>query len=415
MKSPLLRVNLAIADVLNESRLAEQSWLLSGASTYLDLTIFCFIPPGATKHPNLGVICEDVLPQDGNRFDLELGVNLPDLFPSLESSPEYAVEVLLPDRGTRTLCFSNVMARLRFDKDGSPMHALVPRRSIPSVRVGEVEFIPRDASVELLRTFASSRYVIDGATAEEALESHLAENIHDFIERLNRVLKVLPFADPHGGLIYSVAYSPTTFDGFYFVLRGRSDTPFGHGRVTAHAGRTILWPPILSSEYVSILRRYLDGSLATDDIEGLLHSARVFLDGGVTEYVLLLSVIAAEVATQRFVHKRLLAAGASKKRLNDLEKDLTYGLSLNLILYAVIPKDKTPDPHLMGKMNRARQLRNEYMHNGLRPTDEKEIAGIYQSTKEYVGYLREVEACMDEADAGKPESASPSQSQVKED
>jgi len=282
------------------------------------------------------------------------------------------------------------------------MHALIPRCAIPGVRSGQIQFIPKDASVELLRSFASSRYSIQGRTAEEALELHLEGSIHDFIERLNRVLRVLPLADPSGGLVYSVAYSKTAFDGFYFILRGHPKTPLGHGRVSPHLGRTLLRPPSLSLECESSLRSHLDGTLPVDDIAALLQSARVFLDSGVTEYVLLLSVIAAEVATQRFIHKRLLAAGASNRRLNDLEKDLTYSIMLNLVLCAVTPNGKKPTPDLVGKMNRARQLRNEYMHNGLLPTREAEVAEIYHSTKEYVEYLREVEAYLGGAESKEP-------------
>ena len=344
------------------------------------------------------MICENVLPQEGNKFDLELGVSLPDLFPNLNGVSEYVLQVSLADRGIKNLCFSNVMACLRFEKDGSPFHALIPRRAVPQVRAGQIQFIPQNASVELLRTFTTSRYVIEGTTAEEALESHLHESLHDLLDRLNRVLKAIPFADPSGGLIYSGAYSPATFDSFYFMLRGAADTR-GHGRVAFHGGRTILRPPNLPAECENSLRRYLDGTTPLDDIKALLHTARVFLDGGVAEYVLLLSVIAAEVATQRFVHKKLLAAGVSEKRLKEMGKDLPYSVMLNVLVYAVTPKDKRPDTVLLGKMNRARKLRNDYMHYGLLPSEQEEIAEIYHDTEKYVEYLREIEAWLMEGDS----------------
>ncbi len=112
---------------------------------------------------------------------------------------------------------------------------------------------------------------------------------------------------------------------------------------------------------------------------------------GVKEYVLLLSVIAAEVATQRFIHKSLLGSSVSKTKLEEAEKDLTYSLMLNVVLVAVTPKNKKPDKGLLGKMNRARSLRNGYMHNGELPEDSKEIVDLYENTKEFVKYLRELD------------------------
>ena len=110
-----------------------------------------------------------------------------------------------------------------------------------------------------------------------------------------------------------------------------------------------------------------------------------------TEYVLLLSVIAAEVATQRFVHKRLLGSSVSKNKLDEFEKDLTYSLMLNVVLISVTPENMKPDKELLGKMNRARSLRNGYMHNGELPDDPKEIMDLYEHTKKFVKYLRDLD------------------------
>src|SRR5262249_30416963 len=279
---------------------------------------YFFLAPHLKKDASLGSFFENVRPKDGDKFQLELGVVLPDLFPNLEGHPEYVVPVA-HEGTTRELAFSNVMARLRFTRDEHLLHALIPRQALPKVRAGEVDFIPKEASVELLRTFSTCRFDIQGTTAEEALEEQCDACIHDMIERLNRFLKIMPFVDFAEGRVYSIAYSPANLPPFYFILKGDSEENLGHGWISPHVGRTMLNPPDLPSEQVALLTAYLGGTKNVDDVQALLHAARTFLDGGVNEYVLLLSVIAAEVATQRFVEKRLLATSVSKTKLLEAE------------------------------------------------------------------------------------------------
>jgi hypothetical protein len=64
---------------------------------------------------------------------------------------------------------------------------------------------------------------------------------------------------------------------------------------------------------------------------------------------------------------------------------------LDIVRFAVAPSGKQPDKELVGKMNRARGLRNEYMHKGVRPKDPGEIAALLDSTREYVCSLRAAE------------------------
>jgi hypothetical protein len=390
MRYPITFVGLATPDVPGEPLLKDHSWMLSGASSHFDLRGYFFLAPHLKKDASLGTLFENVLPKDGNQFQLELGVILPDLFPNLEGRPEYVVSIA--HEGTsRELAFSNVMARLRFTRDEHLLHALIPRRALPKVRAGEVDFIPKEASVELLRTFSTCRFDIQGTTAEEALEEQCDTCMHDMIERLNRLLKIMPFVDLAEGRVYSVAYSRANLPPFYFILKGDSEDNLGHGWISPHVGRTMLNPPNLPSEQVALLTAYLGGTKNVDDVQAFLHAARTFLDGGVNEYVLLLSVIAAEVATQRFVEKRLLSSSVSKTKLVEAEKDLTYSLMLNIVLFAVTPEGRKPDKELVGKMNRARSLRNDYMHEGKLPVDQKELVDLFENTKRFVQYLRELD------------------------
>ena len=64
---------------------------------------------------------------------------------------------------------------------------------------------------------------------------------------------------------------------------------------------------------------------------------------------------------------------------------------LNIVLFAVTPEGRKPDKELVGKMNRARSLRNDYMHEGKLPADQKELVDLFENTKRFVQYLRELD------------------------
>jgi hypothetical protein len=393
MRTPITLIKLTTPDVPDESLLDAQSWILSGMASFFDLRGYFFLAPHLKKDASLGVLFEEIRPDNDGSFELEIGAILPDLFPNIDSKPEYVLAVDMAGT-TRDVCFSNIMSRLRFTKDEHLLHALTPRRSLSKVRDGEYDFIPPEASVELLRTFATCRYSIKGDNAEEALENSFESCIHDLIERLNKVLKAMPFVDMGLGRVYSIAYSRAGFSCFYFILKGEDEEKLGHGWISPHVGRTLLNPPDLDAEHSSELRQYLAGTRAVDDVEAILHSAQTFLDGGVLDYTLLLSVIAAEVVTQRYVYERL-SSSVSKTKLNKSQRDLTYSLMLNVILPSLVPDGQEIAPELIEELNRGRRLRNNLMHEGAAPTDAHEITNLLAATHNYVEQVRKIRECTD--------------------
>jgi hypothetical protein len=70
---------------------------------------------------------------------------------------------------------------------------------------------------------------------------------------------------------------------------------------------------------------------------------------------------------------------------------LTYSLMLNVVLFAITPDNKKPDKYLIGKMNRLRSLRNDYMHYGKLPKNPEEVRDLFESTKRFIEYLRELD------------------------
>ena len=109
-RTPITYVQLATPELASEPLLAEKSWMLSGVSSHYDLRGYFVLTHGLTKDASLGVLFSDVpTPEDG-RFQLELGVILPDLFPNYAENSEYCLSIKT-EAGQREVCLSNVMAR----------------------------------------------------------------------------------------------------------------------------------------------------------------------------------------------------------------------------------------------------------------------------------------------------------------
>jgi hypothetical protein len=122
----------------------------------------------------------------------------------------------------------------------------------------------------------------------------------------------------------------------------------------------------------------------------LIHIARRHLDAGAFEFCVLVSVVAAEIATQRFMVERWLAHGVSNKKLKDYETDYKFSMLLNVEIFLASPPDMKPDRRLIGQVNQARVMRNEYMHEGKRIKDKATAAGVLHNIVAYIEYIDQV-------------------------
>ena len=67
---------------------------------------------------------------------------------------------------------------------------------------------------------------------------------------------------------------------------------------------------------------------------------------------------------------------------------MTFGLLLNVQLPALAPPGRKPDPEVLGMINRARDLRNPFMHEGAFSSTRAELYEIYNAARALVEYLR---------------------------
>ncbi len=392
MRSPIIPIQLITPDTPQGFGLEKESWLACGLSSFVDMELYCFTPPNSNRGPDLGVPCENVPLRADGTFDLEIGVVLPDLLPALDGKYEYAIDVAVEGLPPRRLAVSNLMSRLRYQIEAKHYQALVHRSVLSEVRKGEVAFIPKDAPEEPLRTFVTSQFRISGATAAEALDEHLSDTFDTLLVYLNQVLRIASLVDEGPGRVYSTAYTRSTFEAFYFLLVGGSTEmdKVGHGRVMPHAGRTFFNPPTLPPEQSALVRGFLDGAGAPTDIHVLVHEARRYLEAGALNFSVLLSVVAAEIATRRFVVERCLAFGVSKKKLDNYESDYKFSMLLNVEMFVLTPPDMKPDRDMIGKVDRARVMRNEYMHEGKNVKDKATAYAVLGDVFAYIKYIDRV-------------------------
>jgi hypothetical protein len=247
-----------------------------------------------------------------------------------------------------------------------------------------------------LKTMVSSRFAIHGASAHEALEKHIEGCSDRLIECLNRVAIANLTANEHAfpGFL-SPNFDKSTFDSMYFIIRGSDPAEFGNWRLATSLSRAMLRPTVeFKNSHVAQVRAILGGSTAIDDVRKMMQMAISYAEGGLLEFALLQLVIAAEVATARFVHKMMISNGVSKTKIRELKNELTFSMMLNLDVIAFSPPAMKPDPSLLGKVNEARRRRNDLMHEGEFQCSKDYLRELHQHVREYVAHLDRVLAAL---------------------
>lgn len=388
MKAPLIYLKLVYPEKPKESLLTpEKTWLLSGLSTYKDYSIFGFLAPIHRKAPELGKIFNNINPKKDGNFDLELGVMLPDLLPNLNGKLDYSVEVSNKNDELKLLCLSNQMGMIYYKIDNEQLHALFPRCKLDKLSNNDIK-IPFGGPIQLLRTMVTTRFIIKGQCAEDALEENIETCLDVFINLLNKLLISNQMILNDGNITLSTSYDRNSFDFLYLIICGKDKNKFGHGKLALNLGKTAINPYNIVDEKADSLLSFLNGAIEIDEIKHTMYAAKNAIDGGLLKYALIQLVIASEIATADFVKKCLLAKGVSKSKWKDYGKDITYSHMLNLYLWSLTPAHLKPDRDLIGKINRARDCRNDLMHEGIFNLTKNEMRELYEATEEYLGYIQ---------------------------
>ncbi len=343
-----------------------------------------------TKHESLGRIFGDLEPDAEGNFILELGVTLPDILPNLEGNPDYTVEVALSNGDLRLLSISNRMILLHYERDGKQLHAIFPNEKLDAVKQSETFKIPPAASPQHLRTTVTSRFKISGTDAEDALERNIEISIFNFMESLNKLrssIQTLPSQDLS---ILSTRYESQSFPYFYMIVQGDPPTNLQHGKISTHIGRVALMANPIPADESDLLLSYLNGTRTIDPVMETMGAAKSSLDSGLLNHALLMMVIAAEMATSRYVKQKLLERGVSKSKWDESKTDVTYSQMLNLHLFALAPASLKPHRSLVGEMNKARTLRNKLMHEGEFASSKEDVQLLFSQTTRFLDYISKI-------------------------
>lgn len=384
-------IELAIPEEPKTSHLDEsQSWLLSGLSIWADHRVYGFFVGGRQKSEDLGRIFSHIPPSSKGTFEIELGATLPDLLPNLSGQLDYAVNIRLPGEPPRSLAVSNQMARLNCVRDGKAFHVLTPRHRLSHLENNETFQVPPNTPSQLLRTTVTSRFTISGHDAEEALELAIEQCIEKFLSLLNHFLASIQMIEDGPHCRFSQTFDVLSLASVYLIIKGDESGPFGNGILATHAGRLALNPPSIEGQKKEELLAYLSGEEQTDPIRLMISAARSSFESGLLQFSLLQMVIATEMATSKYIRSRFLALGVSRSKWDKAENDITYSQMLNVHLFVVAPDKLKPDRDLIGKLNRARELRNNFMHRGEFALQRDEALELLNTTERYLNYLKQL-------------------------
>lgn len=393
-RANLLRVRIAPRDAPSPLSINPgSSRLLCGASICNEYDVIWFLAPELNKDASLGRLFSELNPGPEGSFGIEVGAILPDLLPNLDGSDNYCVEIRDESGRINTLCVSNQMVEVRVAESETHRIMTMPLTMLPTMQAANSPH-PVDGSIppRFLRSMVSGRYVIHGTDAEDALEGSIDGIISEFLYSINAFLMANQML--LGTEVYPAlpsGYDRAMLDYLYFILWGDDENANRFGRIALNFSKIQLRPVAIEGEQASLLREYLKGSKEIDELVTLLCSAKSALDGGLLRFALLQLVIAAEMATTRYVRKALISKGVSNSRLKSYERDISYGMLLEIYLPALTPTDGKPDEIILTELNNARRYRNTLMHEGKMEIGRDALIHLQESTEIFIKYLTRLE------------------------
>jgi hypothetical protein len=93
-------------------------------------------------------------------------------------------------------------------------------------------------------------------------------------------------------------------------------------------------------------------------------------------------IIALEMALSEFVRIKWEQRGVSKTAISNAKRDITLSMMTNIELMSLSDEARKPSPELIGKLNKARTLRNEIIHGGKTAVTESQANECLSSVKQ---------------------------------
>jgi hypothetical protein len=278
------------------------------------------------------------------------------------------------------------IARYRYQNEN--WHAVFPMQAWQQLYDSKKEEFGTTPHVEFLPTVVAARYALKGETAERAISLHIEESIDDFLHGVNAIVaaQLVNKAIPDRPGILVPSYDRGSFPWIYLLVRGADDKMACQRLVLNILRAQFVGDRYEPAAWQRVLA-HIRGEERPDVATKVLRTAESYVHGGVNEFALLLLAIAVEVATSRFVYAALGASGVSRKKLKDIETDLTFSIMLNTQVMALAPSDRKPDSALLGEMDRIRRHRNGLMHKGESSVTNDQMVALADAARRYIDYL----------------------------
>ncbi|MFI4894618.1 MAG: hypothetical protein ACIAQ0_14480 [Phycisphaerales bacterium JB058] len=307
-----------LPEVIEDTTLSTKSVLLTNACRFNSHVILAPLSPTTNKSPELSVF-QSVKPNKNGVWILEIAVELPELLPTIGKLSESAISIRDTENKIHELLLSNRMSRFHYRVEDKAYHVLSPRKKPwhGSARIEHVQGKHVDASEEMLRTVASMQFDVSGSDAESAFEGNIIscrkvlyycinKLLHGLrASRADAALSIRKLHENNVSYVYVLMIGSNKSDG-YLLSQKDSLVPFNSGS--------------LKEQEVDVVKRIANGTLMQSDIDLLLGEARSSFYNGDYEFAFLQSVIAAEIATARIVHKICQKRGVSHKRIKNAKK-----------------------------------------------------------------------------------------------
>ncbi len=387
--TPIIRLTLSRPDRTRDSILtADDSYLLTTPTLYDELHMFTLWAKGERKSKSLELF-PDLAADANGTYYLELGVTLPDLLPTINCQFGYKIPIGSTRHGANFLCISNQMVRVNCYRESRLMHVLAPEQCLHRIHEHGVQ-VDSNPPYQVLRTTVSMRFSIAASSVDRVFDIFLEQCAEDLAIALNNFLAAYLTVNSVSYYTHSTAFDARSFDVLYFAVFGGDRSSARVGRLALHLGKMALNPADISGEAYAQMLEYMSGKREPDSVNLMLVEAKNSYKSGLLRAALLQIVVATEMSVARFIHEEYLNAGVSQTKWNEAKKDLSYSQMLNLHLFALAPPDFRPDQEILGQLNLARRLRNEFMHEGKFELDGIRLGEIFQASEKFLSYIAEL-------------------------
>jgi len=401
MPANLIMIQLQHPEFPGTTVLNGKSWALCGMISFLeDMTLGLGAEELNLKQK--GRHFQDLLPAEDGSYTLELAIELPDRLPHPQDSIDYSWPIKIGDTETLNVCFSNQMLGIRFREGKGNRCVLLPAFSWNHFKKGKDSGIPNQAHIEYLNTVATTQFKIDGRDAHDALMNHIETCLDKFITAIKRTIAAHMMVADSPQWILNPMLERHSVEYFYLILQGKESQGLVSQRLCTNVFKASLVTKPQEQEETEKIQSFARGDVSISDGVLFLNASRSYLEAGTNRFALLLLAVAVEIATSRTVNNMLSDSGCSRTKLDKYRgRDITFGLMLNVLLFASAPKEVEIDRNLIGDMDRIRDLRNILMHYGEFKTNTAEIRRLSDRAREYYDLLTRIELHISKGD-GEP-------------